>query len=234
MISHSHNFIYFRNPKTASHAILKYLDSQEVTLKNIPYNVESESYTGFLKTFYKFHLSGKLLKREIDKNIYKDYFKFCFVRNPWDKMVSMWRYMERHTFLSYVNSKSFTGFARRKYSFWDKNSGSNLNEYVEINKLIPDKLTFDAFLLYIFDSEMKVIFESGSSFSKNADFIGKYENLKNDFDFICDKLKLPRTNLDVANKSDRNKDYRVYYNNRTRDLVGDAFSEDIINFNYSF
>lgn len=229
LLSEKYKILFIEIPKTASTVVGSALNNI-LGKKNVLHILDRFDNTKYNHVYRHCPINNAFL----DFPESKEYFKFCFVRNPWDKMVSMWRYMERHTFLSYVNSKSFTGFARRKYSFWDKNSGSNLNEYVEINKLIPDKLTFDAFLLYIFDSEMKVIFESGSSFSKNADFIGKYENLKNDFDFICDKLKLPRTNLDVANKSDRNKDYRVYYNNRTRDLVGDAFSEDIINFNYSF
>ena len=234
MISHTHNFIYFRNAKTASHSILNSFGKNKVDYSNIGYYEESTLYEGFLKTYYQHHLNSSILKREIQSDNFNNYFKFGFVRNPWDKMISLWLYIEDHNFYSFLSDHTVGIQARRNYSFWDKYSGSSMEEYVDLNKLCPTKISFECFLLYFFNTDMKVIFESGSSFNKHADFIGKYENLQDDFNFICDKINIPRSKLKFKNKSKRFKNYKKYYNERTKNLVGDIFYDDIKKFNYIF
>jgi hypothetical protein len=65
-----------------------------------------------------------------------------------------------------------------------------------------------------------------------VDFIGRLESIQEDFQSICDTLgieaKLPHKN------SSSHRDYRDYYTERTRRLVGDHFTEDIGRLGYSF
>lgn len=39
------------------------------------------------RIFYN-HISAKEVKRYTDKSVWNSYFKFCFERNPWDKVIS--------------------------------------------------------------------------------------------------------------------------------------------------
>ena len=66
------------------------------------------------------------------------------------------------------------------------------------------------------------------------DFIGKFENINNDFSYVCKKLIGEQVELPHANKSSNNQNYKQYYDNYTKDLVSEFYYEDIKEFNYTF
>ena len=65
-----------------------------------------------------------------------------------------------------------------------------------------------------------------------VDFIGKLENIDSDLKNICDKLNL-NVSLQHENKS-KHENYKTYYTDKTRDMVYEAFKEDIELFDYTF
>jgi len=68
-----------------------------------------------------------------------------------------------------------------------------------------------------------------------VDFIGKYENLNEDFNFVCDKLNLPKLELTRERaRSRKESDYRKYYDDESRRLVEEHFAREIKLFNYKF
>jgi hypothetical protein len=67
----------------------------------------------------------------------------------------------------------------------------------------------------------------------DIDFIGKIENLQNDFNTICDNIGIPRKPLTQRNKS-KHDHYSKYYDKETRDIVASRFAEDIEMFGYKF
>ena len=66
-----------------------------------------------------------------------------------------------------------------------------------------------------------------------VDFIGKFENLESDYDYICEKLNIKDHKLPHKNKSKR-KNYREYYNDSTKQIIADWYKKDIDYFNYKF
>jgi hypothetical protein len=64
------------------------------------------------------------------------------------------------------------------------------------------------------------------------DFVGRYENLQDDFNSLRAKLGITQT-LPHLNKSNH-RDYRSYYNDHTQQLVAEHFKADIELFGYSF
>jgi len=66
-----------------------------------------------------------------------------------------------------------------------------------------------------------------------VDFIGKYENLESDYLYVCDKLGINSTLLKI-NTSNRDLDYRQYYTDESRCIVGEYYKEDVSLFKYSF
>ena len=66
-----------------------------------------------------------------------------------------------------------------------------------------------------------------------VDFIGKFENLEKDFNFICEKIGID-AELPHINYSKRKNKYRDYYTEETRDLIGEYYKEEIELFGYEF
>src|SRR5579862_3184644 len=77
MISHAYRCVFVRQLKCASTSIIQ------------AFGVPWETPDG--KRFSNGVLSPRWLER---KELYGDYFSFAVVRNPWDRFVSGWRYLE--------------------------------------------------------------------------------------------------------------------------------------------
>jgi len=140
------------------------------------------------------------------------YFTFTFIRNPWDKMVSHYHqgyYNDnvRTTPIGIITKKGFKYFLENyKQAPWE-----------------PDPLTF------------KNILEVPEGY-KPLDFIGRFENLKEDFTKVCEKIGL-KDKLKCINgniKSRKHKHYSEYYNEETKQMVYEMYKWDIETFDYKF
>jgi hypothetical protein len=135
-----------------------------------------------------------------------NYFKFGFVRNPWDRAVSL-----------YERKEGLTPKSRMRF-----------DEFIEWMRFasctcihpVPHRYQLDWFV----SPHGDVI----------VDFIGKYENLESDWAAISARLgistKLPRLNVNV----ERARDYVSYYSEKTRGIVAERFAVDIERFGYKF
>jgi hypothetical protein len=68
-----------------------------------------------------------------------------------------------------------------------------------------------------------------------VDFIGRYENLADDFVEACRRIGVPPPGLlHKRQATDRKKDYRSYYSDELAELVAKHFEPDIRIFGYKF
>lgn len=143
------------------------------------------------------------------------YFKFAFVRNPWDRLVSAFHFLKAGG----LNSQ-------------DKNwSDRNLQEFSEFNDFVRRWLNKDNIWKYHhFHPQCHYVRDPHNKVT--LDFIGLFENLDNDFAYVAKRLEKDSA-LPKVNASSR-KDYRTYYNDETRKIVEDVYAQDIGFLGYSF
>jgi len=203
IISHKYKFIFIRVPKTASTSLqftLGKICGDEDIVSTIRVDTPSghvpRNYLG-----YRPHITAKEITEKISSDIWENYFKFCFERNPFDKIVSYyWWRIDRGTY-----NGTFRDFCL------DFSRGNT--EFPKSHEL------------YTMDGKIAV------------DFVGKYESLESDFDFICQKLKLPIFEKLTQEKSHYRKSklhYSSYYDAETKKIVENRYSNEIKWFNYQF
>lgn len=149
---------------------------------------------------------------------FEEYFKFTFVRNPWDRLVSAFLFLK----------KGGTNKVDRRWA------EKNLSRYPDFHTFVThwvDRRNVNTWKHFV--PQYKFVCEPGSQ-TPSVDFIGRFEHLNEDFAFVQEKLH-SRTSLQHLNRTDTGKrDYRQYYTDATRKIVADVFREDIRLFGYDF
>ena len=137
--------------------------------------------------------------------LYNDMFKFGFTRNPWDRLLSGYSYKKDS-----VNRGEFNEFVKgidgAKIHLWDQS-----NPFY----LVPQ-------WRYLCDEHERIL----------VDFVGRYENLQEDWEKVCQKLGMYE-DLQFYNMG-KQLPYKEYYTEETREKVFELYKEDIEIFDYKF
>jgi hypothetical protein len=152
------------------------------------------------------------------KHEFDGYFKFTFVRNPWDRVVSAFHYL---------GEEQRYGVDRR----WRDEHLScyqGFEDFVMTGLHRPEVLRW-----FHFTPQWDYVSVPWSSKSP-VDFVGRYENLPHDFGVVAERLGLS-AKLAVRNQGrERKADYRSYYSPASRQKVADVYARDIREFGYEF
>ena len=205
MINHDYKFIFVHIPKSAGNSIKETL--------GIP------KFPG-----------GHFRIRDRQYEKCQKYFKFAFVRNPWDRFVSAYSYLKHGgigvNHLGYNPDLQYFNIVNKHDSFTDFIKSKC---WMEDTQETPHKNRSNRPWLH-FDSCHEYVIIDGQI---GVDFIGKTENLQEDFNTICDKIGIPRQQLPHKNKS-KHKHYTEYYNDETKEIVAKYYAKDIESFGYEF
>lgn len=161
------------------------------------------------------HRPLEVFRTMVPQDLFDECFKFTFVRNPWDRVVSAFFFLKKS------DLKRNQRFARR-----------NLSAFNDFDSFVRQWLTrknvwsFTHFLpqhhFICIDKQLGV------------DFVGFYENLAEDFALVANKINRPATLRDENRLGGRAKDYREYYTEETKNIVAQVYAEDIALLGYSF
>jgi len=228
IVSDEHRFVYFIVQKAACSsiktALLPFFD-----LDTAPYEGTLRDGSRILKIHGIFDGSEYQIRRarfvkRLDEGRYRDYFKFAFVRNPWDRLVSLY-------FQKVAGKGDYEGPdlspANAEGRFY---RGMTFAEYIE-----AVCATLDEEANPHFRSQHLVVCPRGDG-KILTDFVGRFENLPGDFSRVAAMIGAPDLKLPhrLRAKSRKKQPYSDFYDDRLRDLVGERFRKDIETFGYTF
>lgn len=143
------------------------------------------------------------------------YFKFTFVRNPYSRLLSAYLFLKKG------------GMNRNNQKWAEENLSpySTFQEFVE-GWINPENvLTYYHFLPqyhFLCDDRQNLL----------IDYIGKVENIRKDFENICQKLGIEKKLLSL-NQTSGAIDWKSYYDDQTLEIVARVYKCDFDLFNYS-
>lgn len=214
-ISHKHKFIFLAVPRTGSTTVRKVLDRYSDITSVHPTGDPKES--PFVDHISAAELMSIFQSMGWDWN---NYLKFCFVRNPFDRTVSLY-----HHKLKNIRRKRTPGIKgalrKMKNSLVTPITFQRYVEQIDVNKRLPTSIKSFAFD----DSDNCLV-----------DEILRFEDLRQDLPRLlkrCD-IKISADAIPHLNSTSRRLAYREYYDDYARERVRLLYKYEIDRFGYTF
>ena len=211
IISHSKKFIYIKTERAATTATEKLLetvctDEDIIGWKGRPPKPDDVEYYN--------HMTAAQIKEKVTSEQWDTYYKFGNIRNPWDRIVSV--YFFRKDVLS-----------KHPHNNTDWGDGESFEEFV-LNRRLPR--SFSTFFQVTNEDEFQ-----------DMDFYIRTENIQEDIMMVSNELNLdldinllPPLRPFTVEEGTRNLDYTSYYNDTTKDFIAHKYRKDIEEFGYTF
>jgi hypothetical protein len=225
--SNKYKFIYFANPKCGSTSLRVFLENldeeiidnyNDINKKNLYHDhYNAQTYYEIFKKYYNIDL--------------KEYFSFTIIRNPWDKIVSAFKYQKRDkNGIEWWHAENYDDKTAGHYTFeqllnqisndkdWNGCGVPSADNFcydeTNINCLLTKIYTLETFSLKQLENDMNEFYRNN-----NLDIVMSF----------CEK------DLDKLNCSETKTDYKNFYTeNWMIDIIQKYYSEDIKLGNYSF
>lgn len=165
LISHDHQFLFVHVPKCAGTSIraafeplatnpLDYWENRLLSRVGINLNVLGP----FRRRRFRNHSTAAEIRRFLPASVYEKLFKFAFVRNPWERLVSLYHFIPQRLEHRYSYPVAMMSFA----------------EFADVWTRRRDILQKD----WVCDSRGRLI----------VDFVGRMETLEEDFQHVQSRL----------------------------------------------
>jgi hypothetical protein len=206
IMSRQHRYLFFAIPKTGTHSVRQALRLHlgEQDLEQVGLFVQKRFPFPEFAGIRHGHISARQIQPVIGAADFDGYFKFAFVRNPYDRFVS------------------FCAFITRDSDDFRKQPRAVMKHIVANPELLAHLLCRPQHEFIVDDSGHVAI-----------DYVGRNENMQASYDVITARLGLPRTVLAHANRSEH-RPWQEYYDAELIDGVGSIYRRDLELFGYEF
>jgi hypothetical protein len=164
------------------------------------------------------HYTAREVKEYLGHRQYSRYFKFAFVRNPWDRLLSRYFFLrgqESNDPQCRINQRRYYPPGSLSFTEWLLGQGE------EKNCIHPLDLR----------QQVEWLFEPDGT--PLVDFIGRFESLSTDFVEVCRRIGIEAT-LACENRYKPADDYHGYYSPEAEAFVAERFHGDIERWGYNF
>ena len=176
LISDSHQFVFVHVRKAAGTS-LRHILEQVSLAKNNQLWYKMLSRNGFKVDYHKhsFRKHSALIEAEksMPEGVFENYFKFAFVRNPWDRLVSEFEYIK----------------TQNTHSRYKKLSQMTFEQYIEFQGKRASAHQFNVL--------------SNKKGELGLDYVGKFERLDESLVYISEKINLDCSQIPHINKIKR-------------------------------
>jgi len=163
-----------------------------------------------------YHHTAQRYQTIFGKKDFNRFFKFTFVRNPWDRLYSAFSYLK--------GGGWYHGDAT-----WAEN---NLGEVSDFTEFVMDWLTPETLHSHMhFWPQSRFI--CSASGKPMVDFLGYFECIDEDYETVKKRLNIPSKQLKHTNSSKR-AGYQEVYSPGMISKVEELYQQDIDNFGYHF
>lgn len=221
LVSHKHKFIYLKTKKTAGTSVEAFFEkfcqpdpdyqSQHAARELISEDGIIGCRQNGVGKEWRPHMSAGKVSKKVGESIWKSYFKFCVMRNPWDKMVSLY-------FFQKSQKKKLPDFKE-----WLIGLAQKYEKHINLIEKRGNPVDGEIYTIngnFVCDSYIR------------------FEKLQQDLQEVCQRLEL-EVNLDQLENyksgvREAGKSYMDYYDDETQKVVSDMFVKEIEHFNYKF
>lgn len=206
MIIHEHKAIFVHIPKTAGSSIEVAFNTARQTREGAIDEATGKFYP--VTTGKEKHYDARACRKHYGRKIWRDYFKFTVVRNPWQRIHSWW-----------WNNREITRAVALPF---DEFIHTSLGSSSPLPKALRPQVNW-------------IISDNGKI---EMDYICHFETIDNDFREVCRLInaplaELPRVLVENRNPASR-RHYTEDYDAQLIALVATAYAEDISTFDYQF
>jgi hypothetical protein len=207
IVSHRHRFIFAAVPKTGTHAVRRALREQlgDEDVEQVRLFVDKRFPWRDLAAIQHGHLSLRQVRPYLGEEAFNGYFKFAFVRNPFDRFVSYCAFMLRGGDL----------FQQRP---------RDVMRHFLFEAPPQDHILFQPQASLLVGEDGKTLL---------TDQIGRVEDMQASYEAICARIGIASRPLDRVNGSTHD-DYRRYYDQGLIDGVAARYALDLDLFGYGF
>jgi hypothetical protein len=213
ILSTGRKYVFIHIPKTGGTSLALALEARamkdDIMLGDTPKAKKRRNRLKGVKTRRRLWKHSTLADIDglVPNSVLDGLFAFTLVRNPWDRAVSYYHWLQTQTFdhpaVSLAQSLDFTGFVAHPQIL----SSFRMSPAASYMRRADGREQCDAYI--------------------------RIEHFEQDCAPLVKHLGFPLT-LPISNISERRREYRAYYTNQNAESLGLACSVDIARFGYGF